>query len=808
MPRPKKPGAGEPKRRSRNGCWPCKSRKIKCGEEKPNCVNCDRQGDTCDYSIRLSWGGRTKRSLDEFMSPSDAPNDSLSSHIKSASFEEKSPSTSGSHNLPEPSPKRKVARHTRSQSAASAPSNISAIDPKLIRMDSAESLPHLAPEDSFQPTFQEAEIRTQTTFMPTNPRNLHPTIDYPSPSTSSFESPIVSAGSCISFYTDSPSSMPPPSRGTPLPTILDQLDAGLLSRAHRNRHQRSYSAESSAVATSHSPITGVHMRHMSYMSTPLTPNSPAGFEDSRARGTPSQPHETFADPRHLPVPSLLHTASETSHSPQRVRRYPIEREEYTVYGYDLGLPDIDTPRNDDLGAITSFSPPVGVVGLDNQTQNDTVRVKEKDIAFERHGYYAKPVPIRIAKSLEPLPALLLENPMNLLYFHHFINHTARILVPHDCERNPFRNILPEMAIKNDNILSLLLAYSASHRACMLNHPEPVNRIALWVRDVFPRLRESIAAATDPSAITNSTLAPAIMMASLEIISPNTFEVPISWQNHLTMARQMIIARGGPRSMDRSDHVAYFLSRWFAYLDVLGSLSGNKNDQPLGSFYWNSENASADEDFQIDCLTGFTNRCVGSLARISELAKRVEPFRIGSDGNVLEDFQPSADIIAQADRIRRDLQEGLTSGLVFKGCNHRASSSSSSTSSPTTSEGAWDATEIYATNEMFHWAGLIHLYRRVLNYPSTHPSVQGAVREIVGLLYKVRRGSTAEACLLFPMFAAGCDAQDVGQREKIAERLKSVEGFGMTQVGRARGLMQRVWETGKAWESLVEGEFFG
>lgn len=33
--------------------------------------------------------------------------------------------------------------------------------------------------------------------------------------------------------------------------------------------------------------------------------------------------------------------------------------------------------------------------------------------------------------------------MNLLYFHHFLNHTARILVPHDCERNPFRLILPE-----------------------------------------------------------------------------------------------------------------------------------------------------------------------------------------------------------------------------------------------------------------------------------------------------------------------------------------------------------------------------
>jgi len=60
-------------------------------------------------------------------------------------------------------------------------------------------------------------------------------------------------------------------------------------------------------------------------------------------------------------------------------------------------------------------------------------------------------------------------------------------------------------------------------------------------------------------------------------------------------------------------------------------------------------------------------------------------------------------------------------------------------------------------------------------------VRDAVREIVGALYKVRKGSTAEACLLFPMFTAGCDAQDEKQRVLIMDRLKGVEEFGMSQV---------------------------
>ena len=64
-----------------------------------------------------------------------------------------------------------------------------------------------------------------------------------------------------------------------------------------------------------------------------------------------------------------------------------------------------------------------------------------------------------------------------------------------------------------------------------------------------------------------------MLASLEIVSPDTFAVPISWQNHLHVARQMIVATGGLHHLAQKangarDKAIFFLSRWFAYLDVL------------------------------------------------------------------------------------------------------------------------------------------------------------------------------------------------------------------------------------------------
>ncbi|KAE8866000.1 hypothetical protein PTNB29_03147 [Pyrenophora teres f. teres] len=778
MPRPKKPGV-EPKKRSRNGCWPCKARKVKCGEEKPQCTNCERQGEACDYSIRLNWGGRAKREM--MGAGSGTPSAASGSPYQSMfSFEEEGPRLFPS--TPEP---LMGSRHARSHSNVSLPKSIQFIDPALMRSTPPSTIN--AGFMSENPYFQEGHgLRMSAPYAQAQ---FQSALDSHSPIAAS------TPGGLDSNFTSVNATMPPP-----------QGSADFISV----RQQNGFSSESpeTRFADSQSPHAGSPTHYSPYPATLLT--SASGSPDySVLQAAPmSQDSELLpADLRRVSVKSLINDMSGPEphqYSPEadHRRQYPIADSTWTTYGYDLGLPDLDTPRNDDNSAIALFSPPNNAMDLDDDTPYGTADAHAKDTAPRGGGYYANPVPIRIPKNLEPLPPLLMENRMNLLYFHHFINHIARMLVPHDCERNPFRQILPGMAVQDESIMNLILAFGASHRARMLHYPAPSNRIAVWVQDVFPKLRRSLN--DNPHDIPDSTLAAIVMMASVEIICSGTFEVPVSWRSHLTMARQMIIQRGGPKSMTgmgRHDRVAYFVSRWFAYLDVIGSLSGNKNGTPLASFYWSSENTSTDEDFEIDCLMGFTTRCIGSLARISELAKRCEPQRIDEEGNVREGWVPGPEIVEEAVRIRRALEEGLLDRNIRKGCNHRSSTSSES-------EGVWDASEIYATNELFHWAGLIHLYRRILGKPAMDAEVQHAVREIIGLLYKVRRGSTAEACLIFPMFAAGCDAQDEGQREKILDRLKGVEGFGLNHVPKISNLMKSVWETGKPWESLVSDEFFG
>lgn len=399
--------------------------------------------------------------------------------------------------------------------------------------------------------------------------------------------------------------------------------------------------------------------------------------------------------------------------------------------------------------------------------------------------------------------------------HHFLNHTARgklhnlpdclirlcsllrhgkVLVPYDDPHaNPFRTILPQMAVKNDNLLALLLAYSgknvkyagdcscstfahvsraASHRARVLNHPEPMFRIAFWVDDVFPTLRQAL---SDPDKnFSNANLATAIMLASLEIISPKVFAYDIPWQKHLSLARELITARpGGLRGLQsnfRHDPVCSFLWSWAAYLDVIGSLSGGPKGSSSAWIFDYELDDIVDGYDEIDCIMGFTTRCIYLLAKIADLARKCDVERIGDDLNLRQDWEPSEEVFEQASKIEAAVTESMVQSPVP--CKHIHKKGDVA---------KWDRREMEATNEAFHWAGLVHLYRRIMGKPSEDGSVQTAVQKMIECFSRIRSGGTAESCLLFPMFTAGCDARDEGQRALILKRFMTAENHGMTQV---------------------------
>ncbi|KAK8082048.1 hypothetical protein PG996_000829 [Apiospora saccharicola] len=765
MPRPKKPGAPEPKRRSRNGSssWPI----IKSGVDVTNQLfkalqkqkdqmrggtpellelsiwscfanagpSCQRAGEHCDYSIRLNWDGRRgKRPEPEGVDPGAASAPSSSSSIPAKGFKlvHQFPATASSRVV---KGKATTTSSPVGEATVTTPQSSSGDQRpgsnKRIKLDSKAAADAAADQG---PLFSLSSARDA---VPPSFRWALPVV----PSATSPDTPTTA-----STYSDD--------------------DAGQTPRSDRLS------------------VTSPDIRRMSVHSLLSGPPGLQGSQDDYAS------------------PSSLHSSNtHTSQSSQT--RY---------YGIDRGLPDLDLGKNDDGNAISSgespfgqrdrMETPFGDFDTDQLFSAEFGFGVDMDDATEKTGgYYDKPVSIYIPPHLEPLPPKLLNNPMNLLYFHHFINNTARVLVPYDDpQANPFRNTLPLMAVKNDDLLALVLAYSASHRARVLKHPEPELRIATWVTDIFPTLRQAL---SDPRKnFSDANLASAIMLASLEIVSPKIFGYSIPWQKHLSLARELITARPGGLHYQgnfRQDNVCSFLWSWAAYLDVIGSLSGGPKDSSTAwMFDYEIEDRSDGYD-EIDCIMGFTTRCVYLLAKIADLARKCDAERLAlqQQHHATAGWKPDPETLALGLKLEADIKESMSQPP--RPCKHIHTKGNLE---------KWGRVGLAATNKAFHWAGLIHIYRRILGRPSNDQDVQTGVKKIIECFDSIRRHGTSEQSMLFPTFTAGCDALEESQRAFILERFETGEVHGMTQVRKARKLMLKVWETGQPWETLLSTEFIG
>lgn len=490
---------------------PCKGRKVKwyvkhflcaacvertdlharSGEEKPNCLNCQRQGETCDYSIRLNWDGRTKKKEDGtlgFQAISFDGNSSNGQPVLAPASSQGSPSSSqGWHlspqySLHQPSPSYQqpspapIYAHVTPQEKALPPIS-----------DFTGNMP--LPATDFNPnglvrtiSWQDAANTGGFPGMAPIPSLRHiPSTGsaYPSPSDSTFGSPGQPPGV---LNPNGPSWQMPPPTSNPTSDMARSPynDAKRMRLSPRNetfgnnsnllRRESSY-GPLEVPPDYHKPSFSSVMPNYLQPANPSTPGGSSTASDDRwiAKANPYISPNSEED-RRISVSSLLSNSPEPEERPKVQISMPVEDNyqqpqptvrrgslhqtminyaETDTYGLDRGYPDLDVPRNNDTIATNGVSPSehsdfdswlnefdasgVGEFGF---------RLEKRETVFAAGGYYATPVPIKIPRKLEPLPKTLQENPMNLLYFHHFLNHTAKILVPHDCPENPFKTVLP------------------------------------------------------------------------------------------------------------------------------------------------------------------------------------------------------------------------------------------------------------------------------------------------------------------------------------------------------------------------------
>ncbi|KAJ5924281.1 hypothetical protein N7466_008468 [Penicillium verhagenii] len=792
MPRPRRPGAPEPKRRSRKGCWPCKARKVKCGEEKPLCLNCQRQGEACDYSVRLNWGGRSKKAS------VDSPSSQSSGYAGTIiSFPDIAPTSAvNSNSMPRSANGNSVDGFVNFHSSDLG--SPGAISPPSIGIFESPKLP-AGPDCGHSPG--QTDVQFASTWPEQSP--LTPPVSSGALAHYPFgpgfhETFSAAADQGVGLRSLSAFAFPSNSVSQPVSFLRSSVDAaGDASDQNKSPHG-SISQDEHSIGYSIGEMVH-HHQHSPRMSNGMSISALMlnSHEPMARSNAPSSPGD-----RMTPFNHQVDTgANDCNDNDQAARESFAAQSRWQAYltsvtdnyGLDSGRPDRDVALNNDHAAI-DVHPSLEVISTRSLSEEASPRSYPTPSGLQTAdftGYYAAPVPINIPRYLSPLPSSLLGNPINLMYFHHFLNHTSRMLVPHDCDNNPFTSVLPSMAIGDPNLLNLLLAYSASHRARYLGHPEPANRIAHWVSDVFPTLRVALEASHEE--ITDSHLATAILLLSLKIVSPGTFEVPITWQSHLKLARELFIARS-ERLAQPGNRIGAFFARWLGYIDTVGALSCRQAGQPLmlyQSVLGACSNPENYDEFSVDCFTGFTPRTGLFLIRLAKLVQECDNQRFDELGNFHREWHPSADMVLQAQAVLGDL-DLLTDRAHADPEHHQG----------------LEAQDMMAAEEAFRCAGLIHLHRRVLGSSTDSFPVKEALRQLVDALGRMRLGASTEVCSLLPLFTAGCESRDPSQQARILNRFLVLEKSGLKQIQDARQLMQRCWEENLPWVALAGGEFFG
>jgi len=422
MPRQRKvDSTSEPKKRSRTGCWPCKARKIKCDEDKPQCQNCIKQGEQCDYSIRLNWTGRSKRTRDEIVfaiTPSSPSTYAVTTHASPTGAKSTPQAVFSAYETP---PVR-----TQRQEDVSQTSSDHRLNPPAV-----ESQRHHLP--SF------AQFQSQIT-----PGTAHQQNEGNNPPSHNHDTPCLDP--------ELPHEASYGKSGMQLPRLISQDHSWLNGRGAKILKLASSEALRPFIASS----------SVAPRSTYGLENTPAvlGFSvhpQENGRSVIRADHSTAYEPdrrRKMSVSSLLSGPPGDETDRIRPGKYPkATNDGFVFYGFDFGYPDLDVPKNDDRNAITSQSSESSqsqshVLKTLRHSFSTTSDAKSLPPVYKTGGYYSAPVEIRIPEELEPLPEYLTENPMNLIYFHHFLNHTARVLVPGKCDKNPLRINFPQSMTLN------------------------------------------------------------------------------------------------------------------------------------------------------------------------------------------------------------------------------------------------------------------------------------------------------------------------------------------------------------------------
>lgn len=447
----------------------------------------------------------------------------------------------------------------------------------------------------------------------------------------------------------------------------------------------------------------------------------------------------------------------------------------------------------------------------------------------------------IPPPLTPLPELLMKVPYYRQLLHFWVNVAAVNLVPapsHMYQDNPFKVLLPQIAMHYPGVLTTILAFAARARSFMegatRSHQGIIDQLlARSCNELLRQLQDKEESTSD------GTLASILLLSCYEVINSNDFE---KHRTHTAGANEIVSARrikqhpvsDSPTFDDDSDSselsdsslsklreesdIAFFLMRWYSYNDVLGALSSSRGREnylrsyrrkgkytPVVNMSTLDINSaySGNRKTDIDYLLGFDVRLLPHFVNIALLIDEVELLQEeGADLTKLP-----IEIITAALELKERFTKGYEDGeekrqksidlLIESKLKVKKSSSPHSTRK--INELVQHDNILRATNKLFFDMGLLNIYRRVLLLPRQSPLVQDLVETMAEVLeYGVELGSSAEVCSIFCHFYAACETLNVLKRRFYFDRFTRLSRDGNLNATKSLLIMDRCWVTGEDW----------
>lgn len=882
-------------KRSRKGCHNCKRLKIKCDEDKPKCSYCVKTNSDCDYSIKLTWGGRPYKDVSKRKNPFETV---ISTNPQSPSIKKtKKTKTKSGGGV-------KFVMDKNSDLAFSTPRSLPlGMSDSIVSLDLLElgnnsynslntgsfnttnSLAEsLQPSNSIgsEPNFMSSALRTTISQSDSNfeingmmskssQMGSEKTVEELDGKTKIKNEPIFGNSPGLSEFitqdNDIPvlSPLPPFSNPkiaseynsvngySPQNIIADDFAKPKFSPSsqHHSNYKPDSRKDSFTSLVNSFPYLSSGIENLS---NALEKVADGGNQFSLQNSEIFNKFLNSIEDRKSPI-SFENSPNYSILSPElnKLQISKIDDEFINNYSTDLAKSEAYV-LNSRKNAFRQESP-VSIFEIASLMKNsnkikDILDNDDNELPLDYENSPSSSISSTFINGLEsipplliPLPELLNQVPYYRQLMHFWVNTAADNLVPapkHIYQDNPFKVLLPQMAMEYPAILTTILAFAAKSMSSITRSEAPTEIVDQLIARSCNMLLKMLK--DKDEATSDGTLATVLLLSCYEVLSTNDFA---KHRAHTLGARQIIKARRlknkptfiefetklndspDSNSLSRDSiagtegDVTFFLMRWFVYVDVIGALSATTQSE-----YYLSQNDGNETNYlpaesvnnlnsmdsalhnidpkrDIDYVLGFDVKFLPHLSKTVMLIRRVNEYLDEENKDVLP-----IDILTEALEVKSKLTKAYEEGearrqeRIDKISNFDTIETSPrelSKKHKRVSRLIQQDNVLRCTNKLFYNMGLLNLYRRVLQIPRSSLIVQELANEIGNILAgNIESGSSAEICSIFCLFCAGCETLDHDMRELFSDRFTKLSEMGNVLALKSFKIMQRCWQSGEDW----------